>query len=230
MAKIISPVWSIIRGSIAGTTYLTTPAGMIIGRQRTSPVNPMSEHQSRVRAALSQVVAEWEALTQAERDDWDVYAAGQGRALTGRQEFISGHSLFRYIENLGVLPVGATYFSTIPEFASRPTVTCTFTAPSAGVGFKASVTNFGQIEIMALMSSSGPCNPSRQFWKGPWDPNGQSLLQIAASATGDFEKADCIEGMRYFVRFSHVTEDDVVAKRGNVHGISDVFSHIAEHA
>lgn len=217
MAKIVSPVWSIIRGSIAGTTYLTTPSGMIIGRQRTRPVNPGSTHQSYVRGALSKAAQQWQELTQEERDDWDTWAAGIGTFATGRQAMLSGQILFSYIDNCGVLPAGATQKLAAPDFADAPSIGYTYLDPQAGVGFGIKVHNYSSMEIMALIELSPMFEQTRNYFRGPFQPTqGTTVLQIPAASEDSTTWTNLMDSKIYFVRVRAVSEDDTAYLGGNV--------------
>ena len=62
-------------GSIGGFTWSHGPGGQYI-RARVTPTNPQTSFQNAVRIALAALNVVWiETLTQAERDDWAVYAA-----------------------------------------------------------------------------------------------------------------------------------------------------------
>lgn len=218
MAKIISPVWSIIRGSIAGTTYLTTPSGMIIGRQRTRPVNPLTKNQEFARGALAQAVNDWGGLTQPERTAWDAYATGSGLFATGRQAMVSGQQVFNYISAQGILPAGATQKKAAPDFAGKPNITAAQDALSAGTGVAVTVTNNSAMEIMVYGVISPMFEQTRNFWNGPWNvDNGIKILQIAGGANATMEfTTTMLTDKIYFVRVHAVSEDDTANLQGNV--------------
>ena len=63
-------------GSIGGQTHARNRSGSYI-RQRTKPVNPNTERQNLVRAALAMLTERWaDVLTDVQRIAWNDYAAG----------------------------------------------------------------------------------------------------------------------------------------------------------
>ena len=94
-------------GSIGGQTAAHNRFGNYF-RARTTPVNPASGRQSVIRAAIQNLAQRWSTtLTQAQRDEWEVYAAnivrtdslGSQIKLTGfvmlLQLFIQQHGQLR---------------------------------------------------------------------------------------------------------------------------------------
>lgn len=71
--KFLSPLFSAVSGSIAGTTFYSS--GGLIARARALPTNPNSQAQQNARTALGTASAEWQLLTDDNRADWDAYAA-----------------------------------------------------------------------------------------------------------------------------------------------------------
>lgn len=230
MAKIVSPVWSIIRGSIAGTTYLTTSSGMIIGRQRTMPVNPRTGFQTRIRDGLAKAVTEWHDLTTLNRDQWNAWAVADPQYSTGRQAFIAGQSFYNYVENLGVLPLGATKYLYMPEFAGHPSITAIDIAPSVSPGVAWDVTNNSPQDVMILMELSPMFEETRNFWNGPWDlSQGHKIALLTASGghtTLEWTTA-IVLNKKYFVRIRGISADVTAGSRGNVTTNIEILSQIS---
>lgn len=214
MAKIISPVWSIIRGSIAGITYFAGPTGQIIARQRTAPVDPSSLRQSIMRSSFSYAAAEWDGLTQAQQDSWQNYAetctyqkATGSYHPTGRQAFMAGISMSKYIDNLGL--ASPTEVQTPPEITGflLPS-NLSMAAPSAaGTGFALNITADPTDDTLTLVNVAGPFGKERNFWKGPWVP---TLTHAEIVPGGTSTQIDCIGlvvNMTYFIRVKCVADD-----------------------
>lgn len=105
MARILSPVWSIIRGSIGGTTYTANQYHQIIARAKTAPVNPRTTFQTMIRSAFSGSVALWNLLSDTAQDLWNDYAdtlvfSGPVGTYTvpGREVFIGNISTALYLQ------------------------------------------------------------------------------------------------------------------------------------
>lgn len=88
---IILPLVGLLRGSIAANTYSHNKGGDYV-RRRTTPTNPNTSRQQITRAALGTWAAAWvSALTQNQRDAWDVFAsANPVKNSLGQDVFISG--------------------------------------------------------------------------------------------------------------------------------------------
>jgi hypothetical protein len=215
VAKIISPVWSVIRGSIAGTTYFPNQYGQIIGRQRTRPVNPGSTHQNRIRSAFDRAQSEYADLTVPQQEDWDTYAASVPResgvgviTLKGKQVCIGNYGLALYLDNLGVCSFGAinNLAPTIMGMLaiSNPQIT----APTAGNGFRISCGNDNGHTVFLIAQRSPQTADDRYFWKGPWDSSNPGLQSVVIPDAGSdgIDFANLTLDAPYFCRFRFISE------------------------
>lgn len=208
MAVIVSSPWSTIRGSIAGTTYFTTPSGQIIARQRTIPVNPKTSNQTTIRSAFAQAVGAWEALTDAVREDWDDYAASLGTGQSGRQIFIGNYSLAVYAntrstgfitlgtgapDNPGVLPFGPVEAGT---FA---------TAGQTGVAIN--VENPNTEDVVAITEISRVFGPGRARFKGPFKSSTFTLTTLTGLTVTTIPIQGLVAGGIYFIRVRGIDEE-----------------------
>lgn len=116
-------------GSIGGQTASRNRFGNYF-RARTTPVNPNTNRQSVVRAAVAWLADAWRSiLTQAERNGWEVYAANIVRTDSlGSQMKLTGFN--DYIRcNVAALASGLNVFSIAPVIqtlgSQDPTVACT---------------------------------------------------------------------------------------------------------
>lgn len=228
MASIISPVWSSIRGSIAGTTYLTTPAGQIIGRQRTRPVNTPTTLRTIVKNGLANGAVTWTELTDTIRNKWDLYALSVGGGR-GRQFFVAGQSLQYYMENAPAIAPVIASLGTAPEFSGLPTILVdvgTFsTISDTGVSIK--VTNPTTIDQVVVVQVSPGLSPARHYWKGPWDGGKIVATSIAAGANNTFDIGGLVADLRYFLRVRGLTADSTPGKTGRVCTAPSIVDAIA---
>lgn len=181
--KILPTMMSAASGSLAGITASHNRGGMYF-RARTVPVNPASENQEQVRAALTAQAVSWSSeLSPAEREAWDLYAAnvvvtdtlGQSRTLSGINWYIASGVPRLQAESKqpqgmtpGALPVvfaGPTTFDrgeyTTPTHSAAEStgLTVSFSAADA----------WAQEDGSALLIFQGrPQNPGVRFFKGPW--------------------------------------------------------------
>jgi len=218
MAKIVSHVWSSARGSVAGITYLTTPSGAIIARQRVIPVNAPSPFRTFIKNALTEAVSDWDSLTVAQKAAWNTWAAANG-GLKGRQEFVASQSLRNFILGSGIAGVTVILQNLIaPDFAGHPAVThaaAPFVTPlMTGVAFKNRVTSPQKCIVMLELSPA--MSNGRYFWKGPWDTSRSIAFELAAAATVTTTFTGLNAGMRYYCRMRAYTADTVSLKLGCV--------------
>jgi len=161
-------------GSIAGDTHARNRYGNYI-RARTKPINPNTERQVEVRAALALLVERWsEVLTANQRAAWNLYASnvsmqnklGETINLSGFNHYIRSNSI---LIPWSVPPIddGPVVF-TIPD--QDPTLA--FTASEAAQSF---IVTFD--DTLAWNDENGgfmffeqgvPQNPQRNFFNGPW--------------------------------------------------------------
>ena len=90
-----------VRGSVGGQVHSRNRFGNYI-RARTTPVNPQSSRQNKIRACIQSLAQYWSStLTQLQRDAWEVYAdaivrqnkLGGQIKLTGFNHFIRSNSI-----------------------------------------------------------------------------------------------------------------------------------------
>lgn len=215
MAKIVSPVWSTIRGSIAGTTYFPNQYGQIIARQRTTPVNPGTLRQTQMRGAFGVAAVQWRSLTQVQRDAWNDYAATCAFGYPQGYYYIPGREMF--VRNIGT----TIYLRTRGEYTAAIDPTApTWNFPSFGlldtVDPSASQTGFtvqaqvGGPFLDGLMYGwvSRAVNPTVNFWKGPFLT--ETLVSNSHTFPGNLATLEfngLSEGYKYFFKCGFITED-----------------------
>jgi hypothetical protein len=230
MAKVVSPVWSIIRGSIAGTTYSTSPSGMIIARQRTMPVNPNSGYQQLIKAAMIFAAGEWgNTLLQADRDAWDNWASANG-PLTGRQRFLAGQIFQQYMEQNafnGWVSAATNLFA--PDFQGTPAMYITpgtFAQP-ASTGVQFDLYNSSPHLVNICVELSPPQPQTVNFYKGPWDPKTTLCDQLVTSTTAPLKWDNLVEGIKYFARMRGVSVGITAGHLGTVLCAEQIVSAVA---
>lgn len=155
-------------GSIGGTTFSHNRFGMYT-RARRSPVNPNTSEQQDARAAFASASAGWRALTEAQRDAWNAYAAntptvnalGQSVYLTGAQHYTACNAFSTRIGN----PTGP--FSAAPVTAGKVElgdVTVTIDVSSANI----TVGNIAAGVDCAAIFLGNPISAGVSFFKGPY--------------------------------------------------------------
>ena len=146
MAQLISPIASMIRGSVAGLTFSATRNSPITLRRRLSPVHVFSMNRVASKGSLGVASGMWNALTQLQRDAWVTFGLSLSKTkpegaytLTGREAMMGvtafAHRMFQLglisAEPSGVAPV-------VFGWETPPTFTVT-TLVVAGTGFRVRV-------------------------------------------------------------------------------------------
>lgn len=123
MSAAILLIASHVSGSVGDTTYARNQHGLY-ARARTTPTDPNTGRQQRIRARFAEIVARWQGnLDNAGRALWNDYAhnlgypnpAGDSKKLTGQQAFIRTN-MSRQTLSFGILLVPPVIFSA-PAFA-----------------------------------------------------------------------------------------------------------------
>lgn len=121
MARVTyGPYITELAGSVGGFTFLRNASGPIVKLRSNPTVNP-SPDQIPYQTSLAKVVAYWPTLSQANKEDWDTFAAahdhttqwGETKILSGYQWFIS-INLYRLLFSLAILPSPPAWYSYPP--------------------------------------------------------------------------------------------------------------------
>ena len=131
-----------MRGSIGGQVHSRNRYGNYT-RARTTPVNPATDRQSKIRAAIQDLASRWSnVLTANQRDLWEVYAAAITRTnklgaqikLTGYSHFIRSNSIRLQADhntigdgpgNLTLPPADPLFACTVDEAAQQISIVFT---------------------------------------------------------------------------------------------------------
>jgi hypothetical protein len=214
MAKMLSQLGTAIRGSVGGDTFTANQFHPIIIRARVSPVQPNTNYQTRVRAALSTASSLWPQQIEAVREGWDAYAATctyQGPTGTytipGRQMFISNVGWMKYLQSLGVTFTTSEVTQPI-NLGFLGIGAVTITPPAAGTtGFKVNIVNPNYEDVKAVMYRSIAYPVSRTRFKGPWVSSSRQTVLIEAAGNANITFGSLQAGYRYFVNLRLIVDD-----------------------
>jgi len=182
-------------GSIGGQTHSHNRYGAYI-RARTTPVNPQSARQNKIRAVIQFLAQYWSnTLTQLQRDAWEVYAAAITRSnalgaqikLTGFNHFIRSNAPRQQLDDAIVAP--GPVLLTLP--VADPTFECEVdeTNQEVSVTFGDSADWCTQDGGEMYVSMSIPKAAGTNFIGGPFrvagaidgvDPGGVASPQVIA--------------------------------------------------
>lgn len=212
--KFLSQVYTIARGSVGGITYTANQYHQLIARARTSPVNPGSSLQTAIRSAFSGAETLWKALTDTQRQNWQQYASMTPRqnplgpiTLTGRAFMRGVIALREYMAaELGVVFTDDDTAPMTPGMLNLTGVKAI--APGAGItGCAITWTNpLGNPAIFNLVQISQAFEPTRNFFKGPWDTPKNEGATTAAGAAGIQEFVGLEVDKAYFMRVRGIIE------------------------
>jgi hypothetical protein len=194
MARGRSQIFSILRGSVGGDTYLASTTHAIVVRARVSPVNRNTVYQRSIRAGFRTASGFWKNGNSALWDPWNVYASYLYKSgalgsyqMTGRQLFCGNVAMQQYAKSLG-----ATYTSESHALASIPTgrlvaPSAVVSAPATGhTGFQVAITNNDTAQGVVLVQRSAPYSLSKNFFKGPFLASTFQRFDTAGAASHTF--------------------------------------------
>ena len=215
MARALSQVYTIIRGSVGGVTYLANQFHQIIVRARTAPVNPGTSQQTIIRSAFSAAAEAWKLATPQERSQWASYAqtcffSGPlgDYTVPGRSIMMAGFTAATYLNETGIIvnsPVDSPPLVT--GFANFGTIKTIPPVVPSSTGIQISIGNPGPRDLGVLVNLSLGFDPSRNFYKGPWDLTKLDGVSIQPTTTGAIEISGLITGQKYFFRLKGVEID-----------------------
>lgn len=163
-----------IRGSVGGTVYSRNRYGAY-SRNRTIPVNPGSEFQTKIRSIMGQIRAAWfKTLTQANRDAWDAYAAavsmtnrvGESVKLTGWNHFARSAAALMYNDE-AIVATGPVELA-LPEVDPTIAATVGAGAGTASIAFDNTQPWAKEAGGHLLVYASRGKNATVNFFKGPY--------------------------------------------------------------
>lgn len=214
MAKFLSQVYVIIRGSVGGVTYTANQFGQLIARAKTSPVHPNTTRQGQVKQAFSGAAVAWKALTDQERIDWNTYALTLTYSnplgpivMPGRQTFMGNIGFMRYLlaRNF-VFTTSADDAPVIPGFLSMDPLDVA--VPGApGTGFEIHVGNPNASDMKVIMEVSRRFDGSRLTYQGPWLTESMVAVDVAAATTSFHLFEGGSDGDVHFVRVRAIVDD-----------------------
>lgn len=209
MATIVSSPWSIIRGSIAGTTYLSGPGHPIIARQRVAPVQPVTNPRTKIKASMATAVAKWDSLTDEVRGEWEAYAQTVtfvgptgSYSPSGRQLAIGQYIATQYIDDNAhpSSPLVATMADAPVNAGQLATPDITISDPSTGTGFTVACKNQDLETMTFYVTRSLAQSPSRNYYKGPWVPQLSQSDEAVFGASASFDFSAPYDGAVVFIR------------------------------
>lgn len=214
MARMTSHIASVIRGSVGGLTYSANQYYQIIGKARTAPVQPNTQAQSRVKGAFTQASVDWLVQIPAVRAAWADYAESLvytgplgDYSVSNRSVFMSNIGWMHYLAARGITLT--TSQKTAPvETGFLGIGAVTFSAPSVvGIGFNIDIANPNTEDVKAILYISRPFDVTRERFKGPFNTDSLTALDIETLSSSDTDFLSLVNGKRYFIRLRLIVDD-----------------------
>jgi tellurite resistance-related uncharacterized protein len=118
------------RGSLAGSTFTKNRYGAVV-RVKVSPVQPQTARQLQQRSAFTANSQAWRALLDADRAQWNVYAANHPIVdVFGDSQVLSGNAAYLKI-NATLTTLGETVVDVPPAEPTTPPPAATAVAATA---------------------------------------------------------------------------------------------------
>lgn len=213
MAKFLSQVYTVIRGSVGGITYTANQFQALIARARVSPVNPNTVRQTLIRSAFSGAEQLWQNLTDLARQGWEDYAdtlvftgPTGNYSVPGRQVFVGNIATAIYLNGVLGSPVAiVTTPPVIPGFLNLDAVNSTTFITPASTGIALTATQNGAEDVVLYAGRSFAFNPSRNRFKGPMLSQTLASVTIAAPGSAILAFAGLAVDMIYFTNPRGIT-------------------------
>lgn len=161
-------------GSMGGMTASHNRFGSY-WRSRTTPVNPNTQRQNKIRAAVQLFAPQWSGvLTLLQREAWEVYAAAITRTGSlGQQIKLTGYNMFmrsNVIRNQSDLTaiIDAPTILTLPPADPIMVGTIDEASQQISVAFDDSLDWVDQSGAHLIVFMSMPVAAGRAFIGGPW--------------------------------------------------------------
>lgn len=221
MARILSSVWTIIRGSIGGTTYLSGPQHAIIARNRTAPVQPNSTYTQEFRSSFAEANLRWRLMSDNDRIEWADYASTLfysgptgDYTIAGRNVFLAYFTMMRYLNIRGltaVVPIEKV--SEYDGWLGIVVYGSAYTTPSTtGIAFTV-INGSATEDIEVHCQISRAFDATRNFFKGPWRTVSAQVQTVPAATSALLDFSGLVEDAYYFVRLRAFTSDAALGAR-----------------
>jgi len=210
MAIIESPVWSRINKSLGGITYFNGPGHPILARIKNMPTNPNTPAQQLTRQAMAQSVYLWDAMSNADRAAWNVYATTLTPFRGGRATFIANHGFAYSMNARGISAI--TPGDAPPVMAGNFEITNIGYQPliAIGLGFNLTWTNNTLLDAVAVWQITGLKSNARNFFKGPFPASSLNSVAAPASSSVTHSISPLPATGIYFVKLRFCTEEEPI--------------------
>lgn len=210
MAKILSQVDTVRRGSVGGVTYTANSYSAIIARARVVPVNPQTKWQNGLRGAFKASSDRYrDLLTAQEREDWKFAATNFPYSGPLGTYYIPGRNLFIAAKTYRAFVVSQALFPTLLDLDTILLAggwffsgTVNVVPPSdAGTGFDIQFVRLQPgVNAVSTAQISPAQLPTVNYFTGPFMPEPNNATLTPGGTSTLLKIRGKAEGMRYFIK------------------------------
>lgn len=212
--RFLSQVYTKARGSVGGITYTANQHHSLIARARTTPTDPGSQAQGVMRQAFSGAAVDWKALTDAQRQSWEDYAATLTYpnpmgpiSMPGRQVMMGNIAWMRYLLARGEsFTTSQKTAPVIPGFLSMDPLSIG-DAGASSTGFTVNIGNPNAEDMLATIQLSRLFDGSRNTFHGKFLPASLDTVVVTSLSTGNIAVVIGTDDDVYFVKVRCIVDD-----------------------
>jgi len=212
MARGLSALFTVLRGSIGNLTFFSGRHHSILVRDRIAPVQPDTPAQQNIRAAMTAANAFWLSISNADRKGWVQYAKSLKHYHPvnriqdiGRMAFLTANILREYWILEGLALIASDGSPPAPDgWLPIPNLQVVNDSPGQ-IGFRLRW-QFNYTEDMYFIAIRSPGFPiTRNRYKGPWVQSSLRRSTIPAGNSTSMNFRGLVAGQAYFVCYRATT-------------------------
>ena len=232
MAQYLSPLVTILRGSVSGCTFTATRTASLAIRRRVKGCQLNNNNQIFARSALASAAWLWRSITSAQRSNWAVYGASVSKTkptgsyfLTGREAMIGATQFAIMMAERGLIsgdPDGSA--PTLSGWLPIPTITIVPLIAS-GTGFRIQYSLPSSVTIDLCYARTAGGSPTRESKAIPLDHSTWTKQTIVGPASGYIVITGLTAGQAYWYVFRALATSNPyrISPQQTLKGIAAVY-------
>jgi len=214
MARMLSPIASVIRGAVGGLVFSADQFHSITLRTRVGPARNQTNYGNILKTSMQAAITGWRNLTAEQKAGWNNYAdtvTFQGPLgsykLTGRLMYIRTYVEIFYWNTAWGTTFPTAGFTLHADGLLNVGPIEDDVITSVGTGVAISVTNDTGYDATALLRVSGPWGATKMKPPGKFDTALNSVVACPDGATTLCEILDLEDDRIYFVNVRMIEDD-----------------------